>query len=246
MTDRTLPCPGCAVPMRRMALSRKLGGDLAIDLCAVCRLIWFDQFENLQLSAGGLLELFKQINEHVAGPGNTIPERLDCPRCKAPLRLTHDLQRSTRFVYYRCERDRGKLSAFHQFLREKNFVRSLSPAEVDRLKVEVKQVRCSGCGAPINLQTDSACPFCKAPIDVLDANAMRDALSGILAEERQHRSVQNGLATVEGMIAALESSASERRRGGLLEDIQAAALGDPPDLLNVGIGLVAKGYTPGR
>jgi hypothetical protein len=245
MSEVALACPGCAAPMHRGSFEKKLGGSLSIDICPACRLIWFDRFESLQLAAGGLLELFRLIHGRQADPGNPIPVRLGCPRCRDPLVLTHDLQRSTRFVYYRCVQAHGKLTAFYQFLREKNFVRSLSPVEVSRLKVEVKQLRCSGCGAPINLDTDSACRFCKAPIAVLDAEALKSEFATLLAEERQHRSVNDGLASVEGMIAALEAEKSARE-DQVLDGIRRIRSGGAPDLLSVGVGLVARGYRPDR
>ena len=73
---------------------------------------------------------------------------MPCPRCGAPLSLTHDVQRSTRFVYYRCEFGHGRLTAFYQFLREKNFVRNLKAREVARLRADIKQLRANdGFGA---------------------------------------------------------------------------------------------------
>lgn len=238
-----LVCPGCASPMRKQAFERKLGGELPVDICSSCKLIWFDRFENLQLAPRGLLDLFALIHADQHETVNPVPKRLACPRCSERLVLTHDMQRSTRFVYYRCEQQHGKLSAFYQFLREKNFVRSLSPVEVSRLKAEVRQVRCSGCGAPINLDTDSACSFCRAPIAVLDADAMQVALSGLLADERQHRSASEGLASVEGMIAALEAENAERR-GQVSGTNLRMGLESVPDLLEVGIGVITRAFRP--
>ena len=37
-------------------------------------------------------------------------------------------------------------------------------------------MRCSSCGAPIDLQRDTACGFCKAPLAILDADAVAKAL----------------------------------------------------------------------
>lgn len=241
MNESALSCPGCAAPMRKQVFERKLGGELPIDICTACKLIWFDRFENMQLASRSLLELFELIHAHQNESVNPLPARMACPRCSDPLVLTHDMQRSTRFVYYRCERQHGKLSAFYQFLREKNFVRNLSPIEVARLKVEVRQVRCSGCGAPINLDTDSACPFCRAPIAVLDADAMQVALSGLLADERQQRSASEGLATVDGMIAALALENSERRDRLSGTNLR-LGLESVPDLLELGIGVIARAF----
>ena len=227
--------------MRAHAFERKLGGEVSVDICLACRLIWFDPFESLQLAPGGLLELFKLIHAHQADAIHSNSDRMFCPRCHTALVLTHDLQRNARFTYYRCASGHGRVSAFYQFLREKNFVRNLSAGEVVRLKAEIKQVRCSGCGAPINLETDSACSFCKAPIAILDANAVCAALQGLAAaEEKQHRI--SALASVEDMIAALETEQRAR------EDRRRAAIGwtggdNALDLLGAGVGLVASGYS---
>lgn len=239
MTEPALVCPSCANAMRKETFQRKLGGELPVDICPACKLIWFDRFENLQLAAGGLLELFRLIHAHHDDPVSPVRTRMDCPRCRDPLVLTHDMQRSTRFVYYRCENAHGKLTAFYQFLREKNFVRSLSPVEVARLKVDIKQVRCSGCGAPINLDTESACSFCRAPVAVLDANAMHAALAELVADQRKNRQVSDGLASVESMIKAHDSG--EDGSGGWAHDATHGAGRDRmPDLLDIGIGLVTN------
>lgn len=226
--------------MSAKAFARRLGGEVALDICPGCKLIWFDQYESAQLAPGGLIELFKLISAHQGDAFHPDADRLNCPRCHSPLSLTHDVQRSTRFTYYRCDSGHGRLTAFFQFLREKNFVRTLSIAEVAKLKIEIKQVRCSGCGAPIDLETDNACRFCKAPISILDANAMQAALQGLAAAETRQHSIHAGLSGVEGMIAALESAQRARPIAQLDamkwtgRDVSSA-----PDLIGVGVGLLA-------
>ena len=56
-------CPGCAAEMTGVALGARLGATLDIDLCSACRAIWFDRFEDLQLSPGATLKLFGIISE---------------------------------------------------------------------------------------------------------------------------------------------------------------------------------------
>ena len=236
MPESVLACPSCARPMRKEVFERKLGGEMPIDICPPCRLIWFDPYESLQLTSAGLLEMFKLIHAHERDPSNPIRDLLDCPRCRSQLVLTHDVQRTTRFVYYRCQSNHGRLTAFFQFLREKNFVRTLSASEVNRLKVDVKQVQCSSCGAPINLATDSACSFCKAPIEILDGNAMQAALANLVADEREHLELGGRLASVESIFAAHEAAESDSGRSG--------GSGAMPDLMSIGIGLVANGFKP--
>ena len=45
----------------------------------------------------------------VARPSSRDGELAKCPRCKAQLRRTQDMQRSTRFEYFRCPNDHGRL-----------------------------------------------------------------------------------------------------------------------------------------
>ena len=174
--EHIIACPACVAPMRNEIFERKYGGTLTLDICVDCKQIWFDEYESAQLAPDGLLKLFKLINDNRGTASNNATDSVDCPRCSAPLILTHDLQRNNRLLYFRCEAGHGRLTAFYQFLREKNFVRDLTPAEVGQLKAEVKQVRCAGCGAPVDLQRESACSFCKAPISILDGNAVAIAL----------------------------------------------------------------------
>ena len=242
MSECILSCPNCANPMHKQAFQRKLGGELQIDICFTCKLIWFDPFESLQLAPDGLLEMFKLIYTHQGDAVYPVSDQLNCPRCRAPLTLTHDIQHSTRFVYYRCGSEHGRLTAFFQFLREKSFVRNLTLGEVVRLKADVKQVACSSCGAPINLETDSACSFCKAPISILDANAVQAALQGLVAAEEQQHRITDGAGSVENMIAALE--AEQRAREEKQHEARRwLGLEKAPDLVSIGVGLVANGLS---
>ena len=242
MTESALTCPSCRNPMRQEMFQKKLGGDLPIDICPACKLIWFDRHESLQLAAGGLLDLFKLIHAHHDDPVSPVPTRMGCPRCRDPLVLSHDMQRSTRFVYYRCASGHGRLSAFYQFLREKNFVRNLSTVEVNRLRVEIKQVRCSGCGAPISLDTETACSFCRAPIAVLDADAMKATLAELVADSQKRQRVTAGLASVDSMILALDRGESDRGNAAR-DSMHGVGGGRAPDLLDIGIGLVTNVFS---
>jgi hypothetical protein len=166
---------------RRFA--RSTFGELSLDLCFDCRVIWFDRFESAQLAPGAVIELFRLINEQRGRLVRPLGERLACPHCSRALKLTHDIQRSNRIVYYRCEQEHGRLSSFMQFLREKNFVRSLTAPEIARLRERVAQVRCSGCGAPVDLSRDAACAYCRSPVAVLDADAVAKAIAELSSAE---------------------------------------------------------------
>ena len=147
---------------------REPGSAVAIDFCFPCQVIWFDRFEDLQLAPGGVLEVFKLINERRPDDRHTLRGILACPRCQAGLVLTHDLRHTTRFTYFRCEFGHGQLTPFFQFLLEKNFVRPVTGAELADLKAKVQTIQCSNCGAPLDLQHDSACRYCGSPISILD------------------------------------------------------------------------------
>ena len=83
-------------------------------------------------------------------------------------------------------------------------------AEIDKLKAVVKQVRCASCGAPVNLERDAQCPFCRAPIAILDADAVKRTLDELSAEERKRRTV-DPQAAVDALLAGKRV---ERMAGG--------------------------------
>jgi Zn-finger nucleic acid-binding protein len=160
-------CPNCAQDMTDMTLERRMGGEVAIDVCKGCQAFWFDKYESIQLSPGSTLQLMKFIGEQTQVGKAADPQALRCPRCADHLTFTHDFQGSTRFTYWRCE-EHGRFISFLDFLREKNFVRVLSREEVMKLREDVQIVNCSNCGAPIDLAKVSSCSHCGSPISILD------------------------------------------------------------------------------
>jgi len=171
--------------MTPVDLDRKPGGKLTVDLCGDCQSIWFDSFESAQLTPGATLDLFRAIHAAQPAAPRALPSQLPCPRCDTLLALTHDLQHATRFAYYRCRYGHGRLTPFFQFLREKNFVRPLDPAELERLKASVRTIRCASCGAPVDIERSTVCRYCQAPIMALDPDAVEKALHDLDAAERQ-------------------------------------------------------------
>jgi hypothetical protein len=174
--DPPVGCPSCAQPMTKRALASHADAQLCLDLCYPCHAIWFDQSESVQLAPRAVVDLFRDIHARQDGPRSALAARPGCPRCREALVLTQDLTRTGRFSYWRCPTGHGRLTPFFQFLREKQFVRSLTPAELGRVRAELKVVRCSSCGAPIDLQRDTACGFCKSPLAILDADAVEKAV----------------------------------------------------------------------
>jgi hypothetical protein len=158
--------------MQTLEFERLHVGSIALDFCFPCQVIWLDTLESLQLSPGGILEVFKALHEQRTPTRNTLPGLLSCPRCHTRLALTHDLQHTTHFTYFRCDFSHGRLTPFFQFLLEKNFVRPVAGAELAELKAKVKIVQCSNCGAPLDLAHESACRYCGSPISILDPDAV--------------------------------------------------------------------------
>lgn len=187
--------------MQRRKFDRKPQGGVDLDLCFECQAIWFDQYESAQLTPGSIVKLFRCIHDHRDAIPRPVGDNARCPICRARLQLTHDMQRSNRIAYHRCPAGHGRLTTFFQFLREKNFVRSLSGAEIERLRATVAQVRCSSCGAPVDLARDAQCGYCRSPISILDADAVKKSLEELDAKERGRRHVEP-TAVLDAMLAS--------------------------------------------
>ena len=174
--------------MTAQTLDGQHGRSVVVDVCLPCQSFWFDAHETLQLTPGGTLALFKVIGEQTTRRQVTHSDVAKCPRCQGRLRLTHDMQRATRFTYLRCPNGHGRLTTFFDFLREKDFVRPLTPAQLEDLRRNVQSVSCSGCGAPVDVAKASACLHCGAPLSMLDmqqAAALVAQLQAADARERQ-------------------------------------------------------------
>src|SRR5262245_25786732 len=160
-------CPGCAAPMSEVALQDRSGADLQVDVCQTCKAFWFDRHENSRLAPGSTLKLFNLMAEHTSA-SQPLRQPMACPRCKRHLALTHDMQqRATKFEYWRCPKH-GHFITFLQFLKEKDFVRPLTPKQIAELRQNVRTVNCSNCGGPVDLVNQSTCPHCASPLSMID------------------------------------------------------------------------------
>jgi hypothetical protein len=186
--------------MEQRFFEKKPHGKVELDLCFTCHAIWFDQYESATLTPGAVIELFRVIHKHHDQPPRPLGDALSCPACKDRLALTHDIQRTNRISYYRCPRADGRLTTFFQFLREKNFVRDLTRPEIEQLRVTVKQVRCSSCGAPVAIGRDAVCGYCRAAVSILDADAVAKTIAELDAKERG-RNLGDPQAIVDGLLA---------------------------------------------
>ncbi len=162
--------------------------NLEIDVCHDCNAIWFDQWESTQLSPDGTVALFQLINER-GGTSSTAAskfgEGLRCVTCGTGMKLTNDRVKNTRFAYQACPKGHGRLTTFYNFLAEKQFVRELTQLERSKLAATVQQIKCSGCGASVNIGKTDACEYCRAPISVFDRDAAKAAIDHYLSERQR-------------------------------------------------------------
>ena len=228
--------------MESVALASHSGTAVDVDVCGPCHVIWFDHMESTSLAPGSVIELFKRIHAARNSGRGLLKVVVACPHCHSSLKSTTDLAKGGRFSYSRCANGHGRLISFSQFLREKNFVRSLQPHEISALSVKVKQIRCSSCGGPINLEDDKACTHCGAAISVLDEAAVEKALLSLQAREVQRTKIDPSR-----MNEALLATDTAARRARIRKGMQHSPtdwLNEPrpadrlTDLVEVGIGAV--------
>jgi len=237
-------CPNCRQHMEPQEFARRDGGVVRIDLCFPCHAIWFDQWESVQLAPEAIIELFKEIHGHRDEARQSLGSILGCPRCATNLALTNDLCKTGAFSYYRCAHQHGRFTPFFQFLREKQFVRTLTPAELGQVRAQIKEVRCSGCGAAVDLEKSTKCNYCEAPIAVLDADAVEKAMQFWAKATHQHRQ-----ANAENLSQALEPVNPIARQGRNARGFATeTSVVDGFDLLYLGIevvGTIFKTFTDG-
>jgi len=159
--------------MEPLTLHGVLGVDIVIDVCRGCRGFWFEPFEDLRLTPEATIHLFQFVYERGSGAA-PFPTISRCPVCQTRLLLTHDRQRNTPFVYWRCEQGHGRFTPFAEFLREKDFIRALTPQQLHELCRTIGMIHCSGCGASIDLAHDTVCGHCGAAVSLVDVKRLAD------------------------------------------------------------------------
>jgi hypothetical protein len=180
--------------MQEQRLDGHHGRPVVIDFCAPCQAFWFDTHESPALTAGATLSLFRVIGEHVARRGASRADLAKCPRCRARLRGTHDMQRATRFQYLRCPHGHGRLTTFYDFLLEKDFIRPLTAEQIAELRRNVQSVNCSNCGGPIDLARGAACAHCGSPLSMLDMQQAETLVAQLrTADERTRQPIDPAL-----------------------------------------------------
>lgn len=217
--------------MSRHRFPRKLNGEVELDLCFACQGIWFDEYESLHLAPAGVIELFKLIHDHGDEQRLPLAKPLRCPRCNEPLIPSQDRVKSGVFNYLRCG-EHGRFITFGQFMIEKGFVRQLTGAEIRELSVRIGAVRCSGCGAPVDIRRDSACSHCRAPIAILDARAVEAALAGYQRAALKQSAPADPVILAEALLLRERDRAQRQRERGLGLDA------DIGDLLQSGVEML--------
>ena len=212
------------------------GRAVELDLCHGCGLIWFDQRESIALTPGAVLKLFTVLDEHRDQRHPLSAGIMHCPRCRRPLTATVDRQRATRFSYWRCEADDGRLTTFFDFLREKNFVRPLSPERLAELRRYTPTVNCSACGAPVDLARESACPHCRAPLSMLDPEQVQAAVRDLQRAEERRTTLDP---TVAVRLVA-DRAALERAFSAIPGEVHTADLGGAFGVVEAGVSAIVR------
>ena len=230
-----LDCPGCEQPMQTRRLDAHYGRAVDLDLCHGCGLIWFDSRESIALTPGAVLRLFTALDEHHEQRHPLQREAMYCPRCRRGLKATVDRQRNTQFAYWRCPADHGRLTTFFDFLREKDFVRPLSPERLADLRGHARSVNCSACGAPVDLARESACGHCCSPLSMLDPDRVQAVVRELQRAEARRT-------TVDPRFAArlVEDRAALERAFRAPIDIRTLDLGGSFGVVEAGVSALAR------
>ncbi len=179
--------------MTAQALAGHMGTSVTVDLCVTCQVFWFDARESLQLTPASTLRLFRLIGEASSTTRTALTTKAKCPRCELTLKSVHDIQRTTRFQYQRCPREHGRLITFVDFLREKNFLKPMTPAQIEELRRHVGAVNCSNCGASIDLAHESACGHCGSALSMLDTDQAGKLVAELRAADKSGQPVDPAL-----------------------------------------------------
>jgi hypothetical protein len=231
-----LDCPGCDESMQTRTFDAHYGRTVGLDLCHGCGLIWFDRQESIALTPGAVLKVFAALDERREQRYPLERDAMRCPRCHQGLTATVDRQRATLFSYWRCDADQGRLTTFFDFLREKNFVRPLSPERLAELRRYTPTVNCSACGAPVDLAHESACLHCQAPLSMLDPDQVQAAVRELQRAEERRTTVDPKLA--QRLVA--DRAALERAFRAAPAEIHSADLGGAFGVVEAGVSALVR------
>jgi hypothetical protein len=224
--------------MTALALDAHYGATVEIDACDGCHALWVDDRESLRLTPGATLQLFERIHDQRDRPRTPLASRLGCARCDLRLLDTRDRQGDAPFRYWRCGRGHGRFITFFDFLREKSFIKPLTPAQLAELTTHVRSVNCSNCGAPVNLATATTCSYCQTPLSMLDFGQVERMLATLrdAADRQADRQAQRAVAE-----ATLPLALNRERRQ--VEDFFSRAGQGPGGTWPLGVDLVESGVS---
>ena len=242
-------CPSCRAPLYGEDLACHEGLPLDIEICFACRGLWFDRGESQRLGAESVARLFTRLHEHRSDALTPLAQTLVCPSCRQALTRGFDIVKHGRYITFRCPQGHGRFSPFASFFIEKGFVRLLSPQEVGELAERVRVIRCTSCGAPVDIRKDHACPYCHSAFSLLDPKAVETALAHYAGQHRAAATPAGAKGSPEALADALialererssaareEASAASRRYGADAGDGMGELVGD---LVAGGLGLLA-------
>ena len=230
-------CPSCLQAMEAHRFATRDGAAIELDICFACQGLWFDPRENLQLAPASVLQLFELLHRHRDDAHHPLCDPLRCPRCRHSLAHGFDVVRSGRYVTYRCPQQHGRFATFSSFMVEKGFVRQMTQPEIEDLARRVDAIFCTGCGAPVDIRRDHACPHCRAAFSLLDPAAVEKALQRHASAAKPQTSAGRADALADALVVIerdrLRTQREEKRGDG----------GSTADLWAAGVELVWRALT---
>ena len=103
------------------------------------------------------------------------------------------MQRSTRFEYFRCPNEHGRLTTFFDFLKEKDFIKPLTPPQIAELRKNIQSINCSNCGGPVDLARGSDCDHCGSPLSMLDMHQAERLIAQLRDADRSDTPIDPAL-----------------------------------------------------
>jgi hypothetical protein len=151
------------------------------------------------------------------------------------------MQRATKFEYLSCPNAHGRLTTFFDFLREKDFIRPLTPQQIEELRRNVQSVNCANCGAPVDVTVGAACAHCGSPLSMLDLKQAERLVEQLQqAEVRAHQPVDPTLPIeLERVRRQTERAFAGFRDDDLWTSVVASS-GADLNLVTAGLSLVSR------
>jgi Zn-finger nucleic acid-binding protein len=174
-------CPNCGLAMQQLTLSAHYGRQVTIDLCRPCHLLWFDQFESVNLAPYGVLQLARAVMSMQQVALTPTAAEAHCPQCRMPLREVVNRTRYGRQRQYHCPQRHGHMQPFSQALAERGLLRPVSLREWADAQKSEDGVLCAHCGADcsgipsraFSPDTDTpTCPYCRSALLAVDVQAL--------------------------------------------------------------------------